>query len=67
MKASAVVLSTLMVGAIAPGDAAAQNYPTIPIRMLIGFPAGSSSDIVYLKSEADKYGKIVHAIGINID
>jgi tripartite-type tricarboxylate transporter receptor subunit TctC len=30
----------------APSDTSAQTYPTKPIRMLIGFPAGSSSDVV---------------------
>lgn len=29
-----------------PLHAAAQSFPTKPIRMLIGFPAGSSSDVV---------------------
>jgi tripartite-type tricarboxylate transporter receptor subunit TctC len=28
------------------GFAGAQNFPTKPLRMLIGFPAGSSSDVV---------------------
>lgn len=32
-------------GAVAPG-ALAQSYPAKPVRMLIGFPAGSSSDVV---------------------
>jgi tripartite-type tricarboxylate transporter receptor subunit TctC len=29
-----------------PDPAGAQGYPTKPVRMLIGFPAGSSSDVV---------------------
>jgi tripartite-type tricarboxylate transporter receptor subunit TctC len=36
----------LVAVAMAPPHALAQTYPTRPIRMLIGFPAGSSSDIV---------------------
>jgi tripartite-type tricarboxylate transporter receptor subunit TctC len=32
--------------AAAPFFAGAQSYPTKPVRMIIGFPAGSSSDVV---------------------
>jgi tripartite-type tricarboxylate transporter receptor subunit TctC len=32
--------------AAAPFFVAAQQYPTKPVRMIIGFPAGSSSDVV---------------------
>jgi tripartite-type tricarboxylate transporter receptor subunit TctC len=39
---SAVTLAT----ALASAAAGSQDYPARPIRMLIGFPAGSSSDIV---------------------
>jgi tripartite-type tricarboxylate transporter receptor subunit TctC len=42
-------LAALLVGAptmLASIDAAAQSYPSRPIRMLIGFPPASSSDVV---------------------
>lgn len=34
------------VGAQAPSTGSGQAYPTKPVRMIIGFPAGSSSDVV---------------------
>ena len=40
-----VIGSLFSVPACAPVHAA-EGYPTKPIRMLIGFPGGSSSDIV---------------------
>lgn len=44
MKLTCFVLTGLMT--LAPACASAQGYPTKPMRMLIGFPAGSSSDVV---------------------
>src|SRR5215213_8970015 len=35
-----------LAAALASATALPQAYPTKPVRMLIGFPAGSSSDIV---------------------
>jgi tripartite-type tricarboxylate transporter receptor subunit TctC len=36
----------LALAVFAPLTANAQNYPSRPVRMVIGFPAGSSSDVV---------------------
>jgi tripartite-type tricarboxylate transporter receptor subunit TctC len=46
LKYSHLLAVCLIAVTIASPDALAQMYPTRPIRMLIGFPAGSSSDIV---------------------
>jgi len=46
LKYSHLLAACLVAVAMASPDALAQTYPTRPIRMLIGFPAGSSSDIV---------------------
>jgi tripartite-type tricarboxylate transporter receptor subunit TctC len=46
MRFSACLFACLATAAVAPACAAADSYPTKPVRMLIGFPAGSSSDIV---------------------
>ena len=44
MRAACAGLAVAALGAIAP--AAAQEYPSKPIRMIIGFPPGGSNDIV---------------------
>jgi tripartite-type tricarboxylate transporter receptor subunit TctC len=41
--ASAVALSTMLLG---PGSAVAQDYPTRPIKIIVGYPPGGSNDIV---------------------
>jgi tripartite-type tricarboxylate transporter receptor subunit TctC len=46
MIKSATALVTAGVLAVIPQGAYAQGYPNKPIRMLIGFPGGSSSDVV---------------------
>jgi tripartite-type tricarboxylate transporter receptor subunit TctC len=45
-KVRHALLACLATAAIAPPEVLAQSYPARPIRMLVGFPAGSSSDIV---------------------
>ena len=46
MRFSACLFACVAAAALAPVCEAAESYPTKPVRMLIGFPAGSSSDIV---------------------
>jgi tripartite-type tricarboxylate transporter receptor subunit TctC len=49
MLKSALTLPALYIGvaiAAAPHAALAQAFPAKPVRMIIGFPAGSSSDVV---------------------
>lgn len=45
-KIRELAAATLMIGALAASPAAAQTYPTGPIRIMVGFGAGSTADTV---------------------
>lgn len=53
-----VVLLVAMLAAVVAGHAAAQAYPSKPIRMIIGFPPGGSNDIV-ARMVAPKLGELL--------
>ena len=42
----AAAMAVLAIGAAAPAGAQAQAYPTKPVRLLVGFPAGGSTDLL---------------------
>ncbi len=44
-KVAAALLFTLA-GVIAAGSAFAQDYPSKPIRMIVGFPPGGGTDVM---------------------
>jgi tripartite-type tricarboxylate transporter receptor subunit TctC len=43
---SALTLALALTGALALGHTHAQTYPTKPVRIIVGFPAGGPTDIV---------------------
>jgi tripartite-type tricarboxylate transporter receptor subunit TctC len=46
MKAACKVLGLFLALALACGDTAAQSYPSRPVRFVVGYPPGGSSDIL---------------------
>jgi tripartite-type tricarboxylate transporter receptor subunit TctC len=70
-------LGALLLCAVAASSAAiAQPYPSRPIRWVAPSASGSTSDIVasspeqlaqHLRSETEKYAKIVKASGAKVD
>jgi tripartite-type tricarboxylate transporter receptor subunit TctC len=46
LKARAALASIALCAQLAAWDAAAQSYPVKPIRIVVGFPAGSGADFV---------------------
>ena len=46
LRAGATLASIAVCAQLAPSDATAQSYPVKPIRIVVGFPAGSGADFV---------------------
>src|SRR5215475_9839158 len=47
LRRSAIGLIAIAISVLAsPGDVAAQNYPTRPVRWIVGFAAGGANDIL---------------------
>jgi len=64
MKLVIRMLVVLIAAAVMPALALAQNYPTKPVRMIIAFPPGSSTDIVgrlYTQKLGEYWGQNVLA------
>jgi tripartite-type tricarboxylate transporter receptor subunit TctC len=45
MRSSIAVLALAAVQCLLPGSAFAQSYPSKPVRLIVGFPAGGPADI----------------------
>jgi tripartite-type tricarboxylate transporter receptor subunit TctC len=82
MRIHCMVKTLVLLLAVAPALALAQDYPGKPVRMVVGFPPGSKLEGIgadgtvsrspeefaaLVRADTARYARIVKSIGLKID